>query len=181
MLEQVIVAGFGGQGVLRIGQMITYAGFAEGKEVTWAPSYGPEMRGGTANCSCVISDEPIGTPVLMEANSIIVMNLPSLHKFEPVVIEGGKLFINSSIIKEKATRTDISVFYIEASDIAAEAGNALGANMVMLGAYVAATGIVQLETLYDLVKQTFTGSKAKFVDSNIECIKAGAEAIKALV
>lgn len=177
MLEQVLVAGFGGQGVLRIGQMIAYAGFAEGKEVTWAPSYGPEMRGGTANCSVVVSDEEIGAAQVLEANSIIVMNLPSLHKFESAVIPGGKLFINSSIIKEKPARDDIEIFYIDAQVKAEELGNNRGANMVILGAYAKATGTVTLESLYDLVKQTFTGDKAKYVESNIACIKAGAEMV----
>jgi len=175
MLEQVIVAGFGGQGVLRIGQMIAYAGFAEGKEVTWAPSYGPEMRGGTANCSVVVSDTEIGSAQLLEADSIIVMNLPSLHKFESAVLPGGRLFINSSVIKEKATRTDIDVYYVDANAIAEKIGNARGGNMVILGAYAKVTGTVSLESLYDLVKQTFTGDKAKFVESNIACIKAGAD------
>lgn len=177
MLEQIIVAGFGGQGVLRIGQMIAYAAFAEDKEVTWAPSYGPEMRGGTANCSVVVSDSEIGSPQVLEANSVIVMNLPSLHKFEDTVIPGGKLFINSDIIKEKSKRDDIQVYYVAASEKAAELGNEKGANMVILGAYAKATGTVTLDSLYALVKQTFTGSKAKFVDSNIACIKAGAEMV----
>ncbi|NMC57745.1 MAG: 2-oxoacid:ferredoxin oxidoreductase subunit gamma [Eubacteriaceae bacterium] len=175
MLEQVIVAGFGGQGVLRIGQMIAYAGFAEGKEVTWAPSYGPEMRGGTANCSVVVSDSEIGSAQLLEADSVIAMNLPSLHKFEPAVLKGGKLFINSSVIKEKATRSDISVYYVDANAVAEKIGNDKGGNMVILGAYAKVTGSVKLESLYELVKKTFTGDKAKFVDSNIACIKAGAE------
>ena len=175
MLEQVIVAGFGGQGVLRIGQMIAYAGFAEGKEVTWAPSYGPEMRGGTANCSVVVSDSEIGSAQLLEADSIIAMNLPSLHKFEPAVIPGGKLFINSSVIKEKASRTDIKVYYVDANDIAEKIGNARGGNMVILGAYAKVTGAVTLDSLYELVKKTFAGDKAKFIDSNIACIKAGAD------
>lgn len=174
MLEQVIVAGFGGQGVLRVGQMIAYAGFAEGKEVTWAPSYGPEMRGGTANCSVVVSDSEIGSAQLLEADSVIAMNLPSLHKFEPAVLKGGNLFINSSVIKEKAKRTDINVYYIDASAIAEKIGNAKGGNMVILGAYAKVTGTVTLESLYELVKKTFSGDKAKFVESNIECIKAGA-------
>ncbi len=177
MLEQVIVAGFGGQGVLRVGQMIAYAGFAEGKEVTWAPSYGPEMRGGTANCSVVVSDSEIGSAQLLEADSIIVMNLPSLHKFESAVIKGGKLFINSSVIKEKSARTDISVYYIDANTIAEKIGNAKGGNMVILGAYAKVTGTVTLDSLYELVKKTFTGDKAKFVESNIACIKAGAELV----
>lgn len=177
MLEQVIVAGFGGQGVLRVGQMIAYAGFAEGKEVTWAPSYGPEMRGGTANCSVVVSDSEIGSAQLLEADSIIVMNLPSLHKFESAVIKGGKLFINSSVIKEKSTRTDITVYYIDANVVAEKIGNSKGGNMVILGAYAKVTGTVTLDSLYELVKKTFTGDKAKFVDSNIACIKAGAELV----
>jgi 2-oxoglutarate ferredoxin oxidoreductase subunit gamma len=177
MLEQVLVAGFGGQGVLRIGQMIAYAGFAEGHEVTWCPAYGPEARGGTSNCSVVVSDSEIGAAQVLEANTVVVMNLPSLHKFEKIVIPGGKIFINSSAIKEKATRKDIDVIYVDADEIAKKIGNPKGGNMVILGAYSKATGVVKVESLNELVKKTFTGDKAKFVDSNIACIKAGYELV----
>jgi len=176
-MSRILIAGFGGQGILFAGKFLAYQGLIEGREVSWLPSYGPEMRGGTANCSVVVSDEEIGAAQVLEANSIIVMNLPSLHKFESAVIPGGKLFVNSSIIKEKPARDDIEIFYIDAQEKAEELGNNRGANMVILGAYAKATGTVTLESLYDLVKQTFTGDKAKFVESNIACIKAGAEMV----
>jgi 2-oxoglutarate ferredoxin oxidoreductase subunit gamma len=133
------------------------------------------MRGGTANCSVVVSDSEIGSAQLLEADTVIAMNLPSLHKFEPAVLKGGKLFINSSVIKEKATRSDIDVYYVDANTVAEKIGNAKGGNMVILGAYAKLTGTVTLDSLYELVKKTFTGDKAKFVESNIACIKAGAE------
>ena len=118
MLWTNIFAGFGGQGVLLIGQLLALAGMNEGREVSWLPSYGPEMRGGTANCSVVVSDEPIASPVLSMADCVIAMNTPSLDKFESCVNPGGKLFINSSIIEKKATRTDIEVYYVPCNEIA---------------------------------------------------------------
>src|SRR5690554_2587179 len=107
MEERIVVAGFGGQGVMAIGQLLTYSGMIEDKRVSWLPSYGPEMRGGTANCSVIIADEAVGSPVVVDPTSAIVMNLPSLDKFEPTVVPGGKLFVNSSLIDKKSTREDI--------------------------------------------------------------------------
>src|SRR5699024_10889245 len=134
MEERVIMAGFGGQGVMAIGQLLTYGGMVENKNVSWLPSYGPEMRGGTANCGVIVSDEPVGSPVVVNSTSAIIMNKPSLDKFEDSIINGGKLFINSSLIEQKAKRDDIDIYYIPANEIADEIGNARVANMVMLGA-----------------------------------------------
>ncbi len=135
MEERIIIAGFGGQGVMAMGQLLTYAGMIEGKHVSWLPSYGPEMRGGTANCSVIVSSEPVGSPVVVNSTTAIVMNKPSLDKFEPSVNKGGRLFINSSLIEQKSKRDDIEVYYISANEIADELGNMRVANMVMLGAY----------------------------------------------
>ena len=123
MLWTNIFAGFGGQGVLLIGQLLAYAGMYEGKNVSWLPSYGPEMRGGTANCSVVVSDEPVASPVINKCDCVIAMNRPSLDKFEQNVLPGGKLFINSSIIDKKATRTDIDVYYVPCNEIADKLNN----------------------------------------------------------
>lgn len=140
MIEQVIMAGFGGQGVMSMGQLLAYSGMLEGKNVSWLPSYGPEMRGGTANCNVIVSDDEIGSPIVTEATAVIAMNLPSLDKFEHSVMPGGTLIINSSLIERKCSRTDIDVFYIPANEIADELGNNRVANMVMLGAYLKKLG-----------------------------------------
>ena len=134
MKKQITVSGFGGQGVLSIGKSLVEAGMDEGLEVTWAPSYGPEMRGGTANCSVVISDKPIGSPVFTHPTELIAMNLPALEKFEPKVVEGGLIIVNSSVVEQKVERTDVKAYYVPCIDIATELGNTKVANMVMLGA-----------------------------------------------
>ena len=154
--EKVICAGFGGQGVMLMGQLISYAGMLEGKEVSWLPSYGPEMRGGTANCSVMVSERPIGSPVITDdATVAIVMNLPSLDKFQPDVHAGGKLIINSSLIEKKASRSDIHAYYIPANEIANELGNARVANMVMLGAFLELTKTVSVESVLKALAKTF--------------------------
>ena len=132
MTHEIIMAGFGGQGVMAMGKILVEAAMEEGKNVSWLPSYGPEMRGGTANCSVIVSDEPIGAPVVTEATAAIVMNRPSLDKFENDIIPGGALFINSSLIEKKATRDDIKVYYVPANEIASELGTDRVANIVML-------------------------------------------------
>jgi len=178
MLEQCIFAGFGGQGTLLIGKFLACAGLMEGKEVTWLPSYGPEMRGGTANCSVVVSDKPIAAPVVTAPNSVIAMNLPSLLKFEPTVKAGGTIFVNSSIIAEKVTRTDVKAVYVPCLEIAQELGNLKVANMVMLGAYIQAMGNLKVETIKEMLVHMFTGPKAKLVDLNIEALARGAACVK---
>lgn len=147
MDERLIIAGFGGQGVMAMGQLLTYSGMIENKNVSWLPSYGPEMRGGTANCNVTVSTYPVGSPVVVEASSVIVLNLPSLDKFEDSVEAGGRLFINSSLISRKSTRDDIEVYYVPANDIANELGNPRIANMVMLGAVLEKTNVVSFESI----------------------------------
>ncbi len=178
MNEKIIMAGFGGQGIMLIGQLITYAGMYEDKEVSWLPSYGPEMRGGTANCSVVVSDKPISSPIITKATSAIIMNNPSLEKFEPQVEVGGDLYINSSLVDLEPTRTDINIFKIPANDIAEKLGNPKGANMVILGAYLGRHPVVDIETIRQVLDKTMTGSKAKFVPINIEAIKEGMALVK---
>ncbi len=179
MQEKVIMAGFGGQGVMSMGQLLTYSGMIENKNVSWLPSYGPEMRGGTANCNVLVSDKLIGSPVITnDATTAIVMNLPSLIKFEEDVISGGKLLINSSLIERKAKRDDLEVYYVPASEIAVELGNAKVANMVMLGAYLELTKAVEIKSIFEAFKKVFGEKKAHLIPLNEEALKKGAEAVK---
>ena len=178
-IARVICAGFGGQGVMSMGQLLTYAGMLEGKEVSWLPSYGPEMRGGTANCALTVSDKQVGSPVISgDATCAIVMNLPSLDKFESEVKPGGKILVNSSLIERKVERTDVDVYYIPANDIALELGNPKVANMIMLGAYLQAEPTVEVDSVLEAFKKVFGPSKEKFVPLNKEALDKGANAIK---
>ena len=164
---KLFFAGSGGQGVLTMGQMLTYAAMYADMNATWLPSYGPEMRGGTANCTVVISpDKPVSCPLIYEADDVVVMNLPSLIKFESLVKPGGNLFINSSMIEQKATRDDINVIYVPANDIALELGNARTANVVMLGAMFLADPVVPVAMIYKIMEKTFSGRKAHLLDIN---------------
>lgn len=178
MENKVICAGFGGQGVMSMGQLLAYAGMIEDKHVSWLPSYGPEMRGGTANCGVTVSDEEIGSPIITnDADIAIVMNLPSLIKFEKDVKPGGKIFINSSLIERKVERTDIEVYYIDANKIAADIGNIKAANLVMLGAVLKSTPIVDIESILEAFKKVFGPSKEKFIPQNREALVKGGESI----
>lgn len=176
---RVICAGFGGQGVMSMGQLLTYAGMLEGKEVSWLPSYGPEMRGGTANCAVTVSDNPVGSPLITgDATCAIVMNLPSLEKFESEVKPGGKIIVNSSLIEQKVQRDDVDVYYIQANDLASELGNPRVANMIMLGAYLKTEPAVEVDSILEAFKKVFGPSKEKFVPLNKDALLKGAAAIK---
>lgn len=177
MNRKIILSGFGGQGVLSIGKNLAEAGLEEGREVTWVPAYGPEMRGGTANCSVKISDRRIGSPFVERPTDLIVMNRPSLVRFEPLVTSGGTMFVNSSAVKDKVNREDLHVFYIPCDDIAKEIGSLRSANIVMLGAFVEATGIVKMETIERMIHEIFSGAKAKYIPVNLEALKKGAECV----
>jgi 2-oxoglutarate ferredoxin oxidoreductase subunit gamma len=174
MQRDVIMAGFGGQGILLIGKMLAYAGMHEGKEVSWLPSYGPEMRGGTANCTVVISDRPVGSPVIRSPRAVLAMNLPSLEKFEPDIRAGGLLLINSSLINRGSERDDLTVIEVPANEIATELGNPRGANMVALGAYLGASDSVSLTEVEKVVRETFA-AKPTVIDVNIEALRKGYE------
>ncbi len=179
MIEKVICSGFGGQGVLSLGQIISLVNMHNGKHVTWIPAYGAEMRGGTANCSVVYSDELIGSPLINNDISVLVaMNQPSVDKFINRVISGGLVLINSSVIKEKVTRSDVNVYYIDATDIATEIGTAKFQNMVMLGAMTEAKKQFTLDNVKTAFEEKFTGEKAKFIPSNIKAVEKGIEAVK---
>ena len=176
--DKIIIAGFGGQGALLVGRMIAYAGLEENKEVSWLPSYGSEMRGGTANCNVIVSDNIVPSPVIQKPNFVVVMNKPSFDKFEGMVESGGKLIVNSSLIEDKSQRTDIDIYYIPANEIANKTGDDRSMNMIFLGAYVALTGSITLESVFTVMEKNLTGSKEKYIDSNKLLIQKGYDLMK---
>ncbi len=175
MQYDMIIAGFGGQGALLIGKMLAYAGMHQGKEVSWLPSYGPEMRGGTANCTVVVSDRPVGSPVIKSPRALLALNLPSLDKFEDSVRADGVILVNTSMVNRDPRRTDVKVVKVAANDIANGLGNPRGANMVALGAFVGATGVVDMKEVESLVRETFS-RKPALVEVNLKAVRAGFEA-----
>ena len=177
MTHEIIISGFGGQGVMAIGKTLAEAGMQESLSVSWLPSYGPEMRGGTANCAVVLTSGEIISPMIQEPTELIAMNKPSLVKFEPMVVSGGTVFINSSIIEILTQRKDILTYAIPCLEIAQELGNPKVANMVMLGAYIAATGFIKAETIREMLTRIFTGPKAALVELNVEALRRGAECV----
>ena len=178
MTREFIFAGFGGQGMLLIGKFLAMACMLDGKHVSWLPSYGPEMRGGTANCSVIVSDEDVASPLVDKADCIVAMNLPSLDKFEDHVKPGGTLVINSSIIERKAVRTDINVVYCDAMRIAEAVGNPKGANVAILGALLEKEPIVSVEKMVEAIRIELGERKAKFLEGNKKALLAGMEAAK---
>lgn len=178
MMKQFIFAGFGGQGMLLIGKFLAMACMMDGKHVSWLPSYGPEMRGGTANCSVIVSDEPVGSPMVDKADAIVAMNLPSMDKFEPHVKPGGLLVVNSSLIERKAVRTDIDVVYCDATHIAEAVGNPKGANVAILGALLAKENVVSTDKMLEAIRVELGERKAKFLEGNKKALFAGMEAVK---
>lgn len=175
--EKVIIAGFGGQGVMLMGQLLSFAATEKDINTLWFPSYGPETRGGTANCSVTISDEYVNSPVISTPDSIIIMNKPSLAKFQPKLKKGGHLFLNSSLAKDVVCREDVVVHSIPANDIAADLGNPKVANMVVLGAYLAVTKIFTEDEVLDILKKKFTGSKANLIEVNRQALEAGRKTV----
>jgi 2-oxoglutarate ferredoxin oxidoreductase subunit gamma len=171
---EVMVAGFGGQGVLLSGKLLALAAMAEGREVSWLPSYGPEMRGGTCNVTVCISDAPIGSPYITRPTHLLVLNRPSLEKYSPAVTPGGLIAINRTLIPIESNRHDCSVLYIDATEIAERLGTIRAANIVMLGLYVGWSGIVGRETCIEVVKHEFE-RKPKFVPVNVAAFEAGHE------
>lgn len=172
--EETVFSGFGGQGVLFSGQLLAYAGMAEGLYVTWIPSYGPEMRGGTANCTVIVSEEEIGAPVVRYPSAAVVFNGPSMDKYEPLVKPGGLLLINSSLVDRVGGRDDVRAVAIPASDIATELSNVRMANMVLLGAFVTLTGIVDLETVKHQLDEHLSQRQRKWLEPNFVALEKGA-------
>ncbi len=174
MQTEIVVAGFGGQGVLFTGQLLAYAGMDAGREVTWIPSYGPEMRGGTANCTVVISDEEIGSPMVEKPSAVIVMNLPSLDKYEHMVKPGGVLVINESMVDRTSERKDIKVVSIKANEIAEKLGDKRMTNMVLLGALLENLPVLPIEAIEKALKGHLPERHHKLLPQNFEALREGA-------
>jgi 2-oxoglutarate ferredoxin oxidoreductase subunit gamma len=179
LYHDVIISGFGGQGILLIGNLLAYAAMTEGRNVTFLPAYGVEMRGGTANCTIVISSKPIGSPVVGRPTSAIIMNLPSLTKFQDRIRPNGLLILNSSLIDpHELTRKDIDCLTVPVNAIAAENGNAKLANMVALGAYLEKTGVVQQKSIENAFPNVLDARHHHLIPANVEAIKKGRQSVK---
>ncbi|NSW83447.1 MAG: 2-oxoacid:acceptor oxidoreductase family protein [Syntrophothermus sp.] len=178
MKKEFLIAGFGGQGVLSMGLFLAYGGIAEGKKVTYVPSYGAEMRGGTANCLVILSDRDISSPLISDPGIVIAMNQPSLAKFEPVVRPGGVLLINSSLAHRPAERQDITSYSIPAQEIANQVGLPRGANMVMLGALLEISKVLDFAASEDYLVKTFRGKYLNMMPLNLAAMEAGAQFIR---
>lgn len=178
MNETVLFAGFGGQGVVLMGKLIALAGMNEGREVTWLPSYGPEMRGGTASCVVVVSDSRIGSPIIDEPRTAVIMNNPSLTKYEPTVEAKGNLLINSSLVDLQPQRKDLKVVKVPCNEIADELGNPKVSNMVMLGAYLEMSGAVKLESLKEALEHTLPPHRHNLLPLNFQAMERGAKLVQ---
>ena len=169
----ILLAGFGGQGVLFTGKVMAYAGLMEGKEISWLPSYGPEMRGGTANCSVCISDRSIGSPLVVTPDVLIAMNLPSLEKFEDSVVPGGLIIVDSSLIDKKVERMDVRTVYIPASELADKNDLKGSSNMIILGKMFKETGFCTEENLLKGIRKSVPARKAELYDTNVRAVRIG--------
>lgn len=170
---ELIIAGFGGQGILSAGKLLAYAGMLEGKYVSWLPSYGPEMRGGTANCCVVISDEPVGSPILDTVNVLIVMNGPSLEKFENSVVKDGLIIADNSLVTAKPNREDVDFVGVPATEIASDMGNLTYANIIILGKLLAKTGIISKESFEAALKKVLPQKKHHMIPDEMKALTVG--------
>ena len=173
MTTQILIAGFGGQGVLFAGKFLAYKALLENKQLSWLPSYGPEMRGGTANCSVIISDEPVGSPIVSKPDVLIVMNLPSLDKYEDAVVPGGKIFVDSTLIERKVRRTDVEVHYIPATKLANDIEAPTLANMIMIGKVIKETGVVPYDNIDKALDKVVSARKAALKEINFKALDTG--------
>uniref|UniRef100_B8DMP4 Pyruvate ferredoxin/flavodoxin oxidoreductase n=1 Tax=Nitratidesulfovibrio vulgaris (strain DSM 19637 / Miyazaki F) TaxID=883 RepID=B8DMP4_NITV9 len=173
LYQDVIMAGFGGQGVMLIGNLLAYAGMNAGLNVTYIPVYGPEMRGGTANCTVVVSDEDIGSPIIQRPKSLIVMNQPSLDKFQPRLEDGGVQVLNTSLVDASQAEARVRTVCVPANDIADKLGNTKMANMVALGAYVRATGVVDLDVVKKSLSSVISAHYSHLIPKNADALQAG--------
>ena len=173
MTTQILIAGFGGQGVLFAGKCLAYEGLFEDKQVSWLPSYGPEMRGGTANCSVILSDEPVGSPIVSKPDVLIAMNLPSLDKYEDATVSGGMIFVDSALIERKVGREDVKAFYIPATKIANDLGIPTLANMIILGKMIKETGVVKFENAVEAMKKVVSAKRQDLLELNIKALETG--------
>ena len=170
---QILIAGFGGQGVLFAGKFLAYKGLMQDKQVSWLPSYGPEMRGGTANCSIIISDTPVGSPIITNPDVLVAMNLPSLQKFVDTVVPGGHILVDSTLIGEKVERTDVQVHYIPATQMAKDAGFSTLANMILAGKVIKESGCVSFDGNKETLEAFIPAKKANLIDINCQALQAG--------
>jgi len=175
MQQEIIVSGFGGQGSLFAGQLLAYAAMDQGLHVTWIPSYGPEMRGGKARCTVVISDQEIGAPLVRRPSAAIVLNIPSMEAFEPAIKPGGVLVVNSSMVPDESDREDITAVYVPASDLATELGSVRLANVICLGALVKATGVMPVEAIAHALDDHLPERHRKLLGLNKKALEKGAE------
>ena len=175
MNKEILIAGFGGQGILFSGKFLAYEGLIDGKEVSWLPSYGPEMRGGTAHCSIIISDSAVGSPIVSNPDILIAMNLPSLDKYENETKAGGQIFIDSSLIDRKVERDDVEVYYIPATKMASDEGLTGLANMIMIGHMIAKSGIIPQENIEKAMQKVVPPTKQNMLDLNMKAVKLGLE------
>ena len=173
MLHQIISAGFGGQGVLLLGQLIAYSGLQEGKNVSWLPSYGPEMRGGTANCNVILSDTPVGSPIITTPDVLVAMNLPSLQKYVDTVVPGGQIYVDSALIDAKVERTDVEVFYIPATQMAKDNGIASLANMIIVGHMLEHHPELGFDGVEAVVNKLVPPKKAALIELNMKALELG--------
>ena len=176
MTTEILLAGFGGQGILFAGKILAYCGLMDNKELSWLPSYGPEMRGGTCNCSVCISDDPIGSPLVLTPDILIALNQPSFDKFVSTVKPGGKVFFDSSMIENECTRTDIGIFGIPSQQLADDNALKGGSNIILLGKVLKETGICSLETMQKAIEKVVPASKAHLIPNNFKAIELGMNA-----
>ena len=174
MHEEVIISGFGGQGALFAGQLLAYSGMAEGRFVTWMPSYGPEMRGGTAHCIVIVSDSPIGSPIIRCPSASIALNRPSFEKYEPLVLPGGILVVNSSLIPCTSEREDLTTLRVPANDLAYSLGDVRMANVVLLGALLKARPIVSFDSVRTILEEHIPARRRKIIEPNKQALMTGA-------
>lgn len=172
-MTQILFAGFGGQGILFSGKFLAYEGLLEEKQVSWLPSYGPEMRGGTANCSVIISDELIGSPIVTVPDILIAMNLPSYDKYEDTVPAGGMIFVDSSLIQREAKRSDVTTITIPATKLASDAGLDSLANMIMVGKVIKETGIIPYENVERALKKVVSARHQDLAEANLKALAMG--------
>lgn len=170
----ILIAGFGGQGTLFAGKVLAVASLMKGLEVSWLPSYGPEMRGGTANCSVMISDSPIGSPIVSKPDVLLALNKPSFEKYGKVTVPGGRIFVDSSLVDVKSSRDDISVWYIPATATAVKAAGSAGlSNIVLIGKAMKETGLFTEEEIIEAITEIVPKSKQNLLDANVKALRAG--------
>ena len=173
--KQMLLSGFGGQGILFAGKFLAYKGLTDGKQVSWLPSYGPEMRGGTASCSVIISDDAVGSPIISNPDILVAMNLPSLDKFESTVVSGGIILADSTLIERKVERDDVTVYYVPATRLASENGFPTLANMILMGKLLEVLGGFNADDVKATLSKVISAKRADMLETNLKALKLGAD------